>query len=161
VLVVPFACHLQPQVSGPDGLVGVVLDGGGRPVAGVRVSSLEAEALTGADGRFAVWFKEPEQFVRFDWEGLSWQRRRLAEDDGRIVSLALPEPVAISLDCASVRRDVLLSWSVGEGLTASQPVQCADGGTRRLRAPPGVPTAAPGTLVVRTDVGLALAEGPP
>ncbi len=157
------ACHLQPDVSGADGLVGVVSDSDGRPVAGLRVSSLETESITASDGRFAVWFKAPDQFVSFQWQGLAFQRAFDPRDEGVVVSVALPSLSDREVDCGRVRADVALMWDFGGGLVARLPIRCGDGGSARQVAPPGVPGVEKGPMgdvtVRATPAGLTLELG--
>lgn len=165
MLITWLACHLRPSVSGPDGLVGNVVEAAGQPVAGLRVRSLEAEGTTGSDGHFAVWFKAPEQFVQFDWHGLSWQRRLLPSDVGRVVQIGLPPVSPRQLDCGRVRADVVLAWDLADGLRGTLPARCGRGGAWQADLPPGAPVVERGPVgdvaVRATELGIVLEMGTP
>ena len=70
--IVPFlltACW-APRETGPQSMVGHVVDASGTPLTALKVESVESEDRTDADGSFAVNYKEPSQHVFFTHENL-------------------------------------------------------------------------------------------
>jgi hypothetical protein len=124
-------------------MVGRLIDSDGKPAAGVLVESLEAEVTSDADGRFAVQYKSPDQFVHFVFRETWYQRAYRPEDDGKAVLVTLPSTREAEVRCElGVRGAVELAWDLGEGLSARRSVSCA--GTPGVvlgGLPPGSPTA--------------------
>lgn len=143
------ACHLSPETSGDRGMVGRVVDASGRPVVGLVVDSLEASSTTDADGRFAVWFKPPEQLVTFQTAGVGFTRRLLPAEWGQAVALALPVLKDVEVACASVAGPVALAFQLDEAMTARRVVPCGS----RAQLPDGVDPTVEGAVVERTSNG--------
>ncbi len=143
------ACHLSPETSGDRGMVGRVVDPAGRPVVGLVVGSLEASSTTDADGRFAVWFKPPEQLVTFQTAGVGFTRRLLEAEWGQTVSIALPRLMDGEVTCVGVAGPVALAWQVDEAVQARRVVAC---GARAEMPDAGLPTVE-GAVVESTGTG--------
>jgi hypothetical protein len=124
-------------------MVGRLIDSDGKPVAGVLVESLEAEVTSDADGRFAVQYKSPDQFVHFVFRETWYQRAYRPEDDGKVVLVTLPSTRDVEARCElGVQGTVELSWDLGEGLSARRSASCGGPpGVALGGLPPGLPTA--------------------
>jgi hypothetical protein len=124
LLVTLLACW-TPTETGPTGMVGRVLSPEGEPLAGLPVSTVEANAVTDAEGRFAVSYKEPSRWATATWRGLAWRRTYDPADDGAIVDLQLVPTHPVVVDCDVIPAcDALLAWEVSERLVAELRVRC-------------------------------------
>jgi hypothetical protein len=135
-------CHWTPHESGPNGLVGRLLDPMGMPLAGVPVESLEARERTDEEGRFAVQYKPPDELVHFVWNGTWYKRVYRDEDAGKVVDVKLPPVRDAKLSCALDQPcDLELGWDLGEGLTARVTTACTPGAEPVLL--PSIPKGTP------------------
>ncbi len=131
-----------PTSTGATSMTGFVRSAEGTPIAGLSVQSPEARAVTGDDGRFAVSYKEPTQFVFFDRDGLRWRRTWQPADRGDI-AIQLPEQSARILHCSMpLPCEATLTWTWPDGLAASATVPCEPGDRLVRDLPSGVPAAA-------------------
>jgi hypothetical protein len=171
------ACHV-PSETGPTGMVAVLSDAAGAPVVGADVTTLEEHLFTDADGRFAIQYKSPEQYVDIqvgarpiDTSGApsrtvtpQFRRSYLPEDDGKVLDLRLPVRRDVRFACAPgvACADPHLAWDLGGGLTATADPGC---GVPIVLA--GVPDKTPvltcgtGAGVVRPSTDLWMVEAPP
>ncbi len=138
-LFVVTACW-EPAVTGPSGMVGVVSDSHGVPIAGLRVESVEQGELTDAGGQFSVSYKDPSRYVMLK-QGNTWYRRSyLPQDDGQIVALDLPAQGEAQLRCEVPSKCALaLKWKLPDGLSASINEMCEPGAGMALT---GIPAGA-------------------
>ena len=160
LLFVLIACHGTIE-TGPRGLVGVLTDQAGEGIAGLEVHSLEAQAVTDAEGRFAVRWKDPETLVRFERNGVRYQRSYQPDDEGTVVEIRLPQTRAVTVHCPPEPCRLGLRWDLGPGFRARWGVACAPGDLPTLgAAPAGTPdlecTATDGAAFVLEDQGSAL-----
>ena len=141
----------RPTETGPNGMVGRMLDAEGRGVAGIDVSSLEEHVTTDSTGAFAVQYKPPEQFVSWAY-GAAWIRRTYREEDrGKVIDVRLPALRDVALSCevepvagasgAPCAR-VQLTWDLGGGLFAKADLPCDRSPKQVVGLPVGAPTAA-------------------
>ena len=143
VLLILAACW-DPKSTGPKGMVGRLVDSDGKPLAGVLVESLEAESTTDAEGRFAVQYKSPDQFVHFMFRETWYQLTYRPTDDGKVVLISLPPTRDMEARCElGVKGQIQLAWELGEGLSARRTASCSDGtmGVVLGGLPPGMPSA--------------------
>lgn len=124
--------------TGPDALVGVVLDPVGAPMAGVEIHTLETAATTDLEGRFTIPWKAPDQHVIFELRGTTWRRTWQPGETG-VTTIRLPQMRDVAITCA-VSCDLLADWDLGGGLTARAAARCDAGGAVAMA---GVPTGAP------------------
>lgn len=144
MLVVALLACWTPKETGPTGMVGRVLDPDGQPLAGLAVTTVEANAVTDADGRFAVSYKEPSQWASVPWRGLAWRRDYAPADDGVVVDVKLTptHPVVVGCDVYPA-CDALLTWEVADQLVAELRVRCdRDTPAQVEGVPEGPPTSA-------------------
>lgn len=141
----------DPTVTGPKGMVGVLVGPDGAPVADQLLESLEAQKRTGPDGRFALQFKPPNTSVTFRRGGAFYARALQPADHGADVTLQLPALRHATLACGDRTCDATLTWTLGEGFTARVVTQCAAGKTLDLgEVPAGEPA-----MTCRADLGAA------
>lgn len=152
VLLLALGCG-EPQVTGPNVMVGRIVDDAGAPMGGIRVETLETSAITGTDGTFVIRYKDPDRHVNWATDRVHWRRHYLPSDDGQVVTIALPPMEPRRLDCA-IDCKYTLEWTYGEGLTAQVLGRCKVGEDPSLgMVPVSVPAArcrdtdAPATLV--------------
>jgi hypothetical protein len=124
----------------------------GTPVVGLTVESVEAKALTGPDGSFAVTYKEPNLHAHFRFEGAFYKRAYRRDDHGSVIQLLLPELEDLTLGCPEVVCSADLSWELAPGFDARTTVACRPGIERALGKVPKLPA----TLACR-----ASRAGPP
>src|SRR5690606_33114374 len=125
VLLLALGCD-QPEVTGPDVMVGRIVDDAGAPVGGVRVETLETSTVTDTDGTFTIRYKDPDRHVNWTTDRVHWRRLYLPGDEGQRVTIGLPPMEPRRLDCTIDCR-YTLEWSVGEGLTARVTGRCKAG----------------------------------
>ena len=123
VTLLLFACS-SPEVTGDDGLVGRITDAQGAPVPDLRISSVEGDARTDRDGRFAVEWRAPEQHVRFKWGPLSVTRGYQPADAGRVVELQLPPTRSARVTCPPTPCALTATWSLPDGFEATFRTRC-------------------------------------
>ena len=131
----------EPDVTGPNGMVGRILDEEGKPVAGIRVTSEEHGDLTDLEGRFAVQYKEPSQYVRFLYEGLTMTRTWQSEGDQPRVLMRLPPLHDLEMFCnLSFQCSAEFTWALDDHLEATTSTKCLPGiATGLVRVPLGEP----------------------
>lgn len=147
LLIAVLACS-PLESTGPDGMVGRVTTADGVAVEGLRVSSVEADARTQADGRFAVAYKAPEQHIRLAWGATSITRRYHPDDDGKVVALRLPAFRTVTLVCPPVPCAFEATWALPEGFEATFRTKCREAGARIV-----TPELLAGTPEARCTVG--------
>ncbi len=131
-------------------MVGVLTDAGGIPIRDVRVESIEHGQRTDKEGRFAIAFKPPEQYVGFQQQHTHFRRVRREADDGKVVTIGLPRFRDAELKCKLSRPcDAELTWDLGEGLSARVNASCNPG---KITPLPGVPVGDP-TLACAAGIG--------
>lgn len=114
-----------PRTTSDTGMTGVVVDDGGVPVIGTSVETVEAASVTAPDGRFAVSFKAPTQFVRFTHDDVQFERHLQPDDHGKDVQIKLPALATRTVYCdADVVCQASMSWDLGGGLKAKARVAC-------------------------------------
>ena len=142
------ACHGVSHTS-LSGMTGVVLDAEGYPVKGLQVASMEAEGVTGAEGRFEVAYKSDAPYVQWEHLGVWYRRYYQPEDEGRQVRVDLPAPRRVEVACPVDPMQFEFSWALGAGLDAYVHVTCEPGGRARVE---GAPQGAP-SVVARAPTG--------
>jgi len=140
MLLLLLACSTL-ETTGEDGLVGRIVDHEGVPVADLRISSVEGDARTDGDGRFAVNWKAPEQHVRFKWGPVSITRGYHHADAGRTVELTLPEPRDVTVACPPTPCDLVAHWTLADDFEATFRTRCKVAGAQ-LQVP-GLPSGEP------------------
>lgn len=167
LLLVTTACW-TPRETGPRSMVGRVLDAAGEPIAGLSVETVESRWVTDAEGRFAVTYKEPSQWVGFQNDGVWARRTWSAKDDGTNVEIRLPELRHRTLRCELVEPcDALLAWDLADGLTVESRARCDRTESAALPTPAGAPhrvscrRGAGTEAVVVKEIGEALQMEPP
>ena len=136
-------------------MVGRLVDSDGKPIAGVLVESLEAETTTDADGRFAVQYKAPDQFVHFVLHETWYQRTFLPDDEGHEVLVQLPRTGEVQARCElGLQTEIELSWDLGAGLTARRTAACGAGASASLvlgGVPNGLPRGRSGARAIDVE----------
>ncbi len=112
------------DTTGEEGFVGRITDHEGKPIPELRISTVEGDARTDADGRFAVLWKAPEQHIRFKWGPVSVTRSYLPGDAGRVIELALPATRNVSVACPPTPCELEATWSLPESFEASFRTRC-------------------------------------
>jgi len=141
----------EPDTTGEDGMVGVLLAPNGQPLAGVTVSSEDAEDVTDPKGHFAVSYKEPSQFVHLGWENVWYTRLYAPADDGQTISLQMPKLVERTVRCTTACTGEL-TWKLGERWSAQQKLTCPERGDLALGlVPESNPEGSCGEQVFRAD----------
>ena len=108
-----------PKETSPTGMVGRVLDHDGNPVVGVTVESLEARMVTDAEGRFAVSYKSPTQYVFFPRDGVQFERHYRDADHHQEVELRLPTLASRNFVCElDAECEARLIWETAPGTRA-------------------------------------------
>ncbi len=134
-----------PKETGPRSMIGHLFDAAGDPIEGVRVESVESHWKSEPDGRFAINYKEPQQYVLFEHDELSYSREyRGAIDDGHDIRIQLPETTERTITCyARQPCDAKLTWTLDDGLKATARVRCApdDGPIKATVPAAGSPSA--------------------
>lgn len=143
-LVVTLLACWTPTETGPTGMVGRVLSPDGEPLAGLAVATVEANAVTDAEGRFAVSYKAPSRWATVTWRGLAWRRAYDPADDGAIIDLQLVPTHPVVVDCDVVPAcDALLTWEVSDRLAAELRLRCDREAPAQIEGVPfGTPTRA-------------------
>ena len=133
----------EPEFTGPDGMVGRVIDAEGKPVRGLRVVSEEHGDTTDQDGRFAVQYKEPSQYIHFYYDGL-WMKRQWQEGGDELrVLLRLPPLQDLEMFCElPYQCNAEFHWELDGHLEATATAKCLPGiPTSLVRVPMGTPKA--------------------
>jgi len=132
-----------PSTTGPEGLVGQVLDPLWQPVSGLELSTDAQRRTTDRDGRFAIRFGTGPQEVGFRHAELDWTRRLRPEDHGAEVVVKLPRLARGVLVCELPERcEAELSWELDEGLVGRAVGLCEPGTRQPLVFVPSLPTRA-------------------
>jgi hypothetical protein len=140
VLIAALTGCWEPKQTGAKGIVGHLKSHDGRPVPGVEFETLEARAVTGADGRFAVNWKDPDRIALARIGDLIIERRYVPEDEGQVVDLVLPALARRDLICDAACT-ATITWALPRGLTLRRVQACTVGAALPLGP---VPTAAAG-----------------
>ena len=115
-----------PTETGPKGMVGQILSPEGSPIPGIHVNTLEERVVSDQEGRFAIQYKSPEQYIHFMW-GKTWFRRPYLEADlGGVVDITLPAFSTVDLVC-QYTCDLDLQWQLPGGLEARMRSKCVAG----------------------------------
>ena len=130
------ACTAPLAASGPDGMVGRITDASGAPVVGLRVTSVEEEDDTDADGRFEVRWKAPEQHLRFRWGPMAVERRYQPSDDGAVVAIGLPPTRDVVVVCPPVACALSAAFTLDAGFVATYRVRCEPGAEHTVAGMP-------------------------
>jgi hypothetical protein len=147
LLIHLLACN-TPRDTGPTSMVGTIRDPSGAPLAGVQVETLEARWTTDADGRFAVNYKEPSQWLEFQHDGVRYRRFYRPEDDGKVVDVVLPAVAPTRLACEmDASCTGTLTWTLTDGLTAQVSAPCDRDDAQTV---PAAPSGAPDQATCRT-----------
>lgn len=124
ILLLTSACW-SPKDTGPQSMIGVVSDAAGAPIPGLSMDTIEAHAVTDAEGRFGVNYKEPSQWVGFEHQALAYRRTWRPEDNGTVVQIQVPPTQPATLRCELVEPcDAVMTWELPEGLTISSRLRC-------------------------------------
>jgi len=129
MLLLLLACSTL-DTTGESGLVGRITDHESQPVSDLRISSVEGDARTDENGRFAVAWKAPQQHVRFKWGPVSVTRGYAAADAGRTVELQLPAPRNVTVACPPTPCDLVATWSLPDAFDATFRTRCKVAGAR-------------------------------
>lgn len=154
-------CH-SVGGTGAGGMEGRVVDADGHPVQGLKVETEEHGQRTDAEGRFAVHYKAPAQYVHFERGDAWYVRRWRGADDPTQVEIRVPATVDRELVClADQACAVEATWTLGEAFKASAKGVCEPGGRLRWsRVPANTPAelrctapgaAAPLKVTIDTD----------
>lgn len=144
VLLLALGCG-EPRVTGPDAMVGQIVDASGAPLGGLRVETLETFVVTDTEGRFAIRYKDPDRHVNWTTEQVHWRRLYRPADQGEVVRIALPEMLPRRMHC-SVTCEYALDWAFADGLTARLTGRCVEGEDHSLGT---VPTTVPEASCLR------------
>ena len=121
-------------------MVGRVLAAGGTPVSGIRVSTVEGEAVTDAEGAFAVTWKAPQQHVLLKVGSLAVERGYSPADAGKVLELRLPELRDATLRCPEAACQFAARWPLSEGFEGVLRHRCAPGVEQAVaQVPVGTP----------------------
>lgn len=132
VLTLTLGCW-TPQTTGPNTMVGTVVDADGAPIAELSVQSIEASTVTGADGQFGLSYKEPTRFVWFTKDQVTFERHYRPDDLGTSVVVHTPAVAPRAFSCEmDTTCEVRLVWDLGEGTRAIVRGLC-DTEERRVR----------------------------
>lgn len=133
----------EPEFTGPNGMVGRVIDAEGKPVTGLRVVSEEHGDTTDLDGRFAVQYKEPSQYVHFYYDGLWMKRQWQSDGDDLRILLRLPPLQDLEMFCElPYQCNAEFHWELEGHLEATATAKCLPGiATSLVRVPMGTPKA--------------------
>lgn len=123
-------------------MVGRVIDAEGKPVHGLRIVSEEHGDTSDLDGRFAVQYKEPSQYVHFYYEGLWLRRRWRPEGDDLRILIRLPVLRDLEMFCdLSYQCSAEFNWNLEGNLEAVATTKCLPGiATSLARVPMGEPS---------------------
>jgi hypothetical protein len=144
-----------PTETGPNGMVADIVDAAGKPVAGADVNTLEEHLVSDENGRVAIAYKPPEQYVDVTVQGAMYRRPYRPEDDGKIVRIQLPDRADVRFACApkSACERPRLAWDLGD-LTAH-----ADPGCEKPTVLVGVPAKVPSLTCGSGGGVLTVADG--
>lgn len=117
-------------------MIGIVLDADGTPITGLSVETVEARWVTDDEGRFAVNYKEPSQYLHFQHEGM-WYRRyyQPGVDDDKVITLQLPATTSRRIRCLHEPCDATLVFDLEDGFTATARGRCDDGEQKPIITP--------------------------
>ena len=144
------ACWAPTDTSSVS-MIGLVLDADGLPVKDLHVHSIEARDLTDEQGRFAVNYKEPDQYVMAQQNGLTLRRAYTPLDDGTVVQLQFPSVGEVPYRCEGVSEpcELDVTWRLGPETTVKAKGRCdEDAGL----ATASWPEQRPETATCRTNV---------
>lgn len=136
MLVLGGCWWVPPEGTSASGMAGRVLGPDGVPLVGQLVETVESTVQTDADGTFGLYYKRPDTHVHFIHEGTWYRRMYLPADDGRVVTLQLPESGPRSLVCGEQACDVELKWELSPGFSGKQRARCEPGRTVELPSAP-------------------------
>jgi len=120
------ACGPSLEATGPEGMVGRIVDATGQPVVGQQVSTIETSDETDEDGRFALIWQPPDQHISIRRKGLVIRRTYDPSDDGQVVELRLPPMRQAALTCPPTPCDARLSWSLPNRYAAELRLRCKE-----------------------------------
>lgn len=131
-------------------MVGRLVDVEGLPVTGVRIQTEEHGSVTDEQGKFAVQYKEPSQYVHFYHQGLWYKRLWQGEQDSERVVLKLPAVRDMEMFCdLDFPCEVEYEWELADHLTAVARSKCLPEITTGLAS---VPMGAP-KVICRNSSG--------
>ena len=118
------ACN-KPTTTGPTSMIGVLHNDDGTPAKGVAIHTLEAQTVTDDEGKFAVTYKEPSQWVQVEPGDIVLRRKWSAADNDQTVDITLPALSLVPVGCSlPAPADLRVRWNLGPHTTAESRFHC-------------------------------------
>jgi len=120
------ACGPSLEATGPNGMVGRIVDATGQPVVGQSVATIHTEVKTDDEGRFALIWRAPDQHISVRRKGLTIRRTYAPGDDGKVIELPMPPLRTAVLACPPTPCDVVLGWELPNRYEAELRLRCKE-----------------------------------